>query len=306
MKFVALIKYRNMSRLLTLLFVTLIGLTNLFGQSDSSQVTKKYQAKPKSVYPFGKEAFLKDEKTTIRWLGNAGFLINSRGTRVMIDPMLKEFDMPVLFDAPVATSDIPELDAVLITHSDNDHFSIPTCKDLSKVTKAFHSTIYVDSLMNNEGWNSFGHAISDEFIVGNINIKVTPADHQWQNAYPGFAKRFFRKEDCAGFFMTTVDGTIWATGDSKLMPEHFDLPNPDVILFDISDSEWHFTVKGALQLSERYPDALLICSHWGTVDAPDFTPFNGDPEIIKAQIKNPNRLMVLSPGEPFILTKSKK
>ena len=292
MKFVALIKYRNMSRLLTLLFVTLIGLTNLFGQSDSSQVTKKYQAKPKSVYPFGKEAFLKDEKTTIRWLGNAGFLINSRGTRVMIDPMLKEFDMPVLFDAPVATSDIPELDAVLITHSDNDHYSIPTCKDLSKV--------------KNEGWNSFGHAISDEFIVGNINIKVTPADHQWQNAYPGFAKRFFRKEDCAGFFMTTVDGTIWATGDSKLMPEHFDLTDPDLILFDISDSEWHFTIKGALQLAERYPDALLICSHWGTVDAPDFTPFNGDPEIIKAQIKNPNRLMVLSPGESFILTKSKK
>ena len=37
----------------------------------------------------------------------------------MIDPLLKDFDMPLLIDFPLATKDVPHLDAVLITHSDN-------------------------------------------------------------------------------------------------------------------------------------------------------------------------------------------
>jgi hypothetical protein len=36
--------------------------------------------------PFGAEAFEVSDGTVLRWLGVAGFLINSRGTTVMIDP----------------------------------------------------------------------------------------------------------------------------------------------------------------------------------------------------------------------------
>jgi hypothetical protein len=39
------------------------------------------------------------------------------------------------------------LDAVLITHSDNDHYSVPTCRDLAGVAGEYHSTEYVASLM---------------------------------------------------------------------------------------------------------------------------------------------------------------
>ena len=31
----------------------------------------------------------------------AGFLLNSRGTTIMIDPLLGDFDMPVLIDFPI-------------------------------------------------------------------------------------------------------------------------------------------------------------------------------------------------------------
>lgn len=44
----------------------------------------------------------------------------------MIDPLLRGFDMPIMIEMPVTASDVPHLDAVLITHSDNDHYSIPT------------------------------------------------------------------------------------------------------------------------------------------------------------------------------------
>lgn len=62
-----------------------------------SEVTqKKYQAKAPPTQPFGKEGFASSNATTIRWLGMAGFLINSRGTTIMVDPLLKGFDMPLL------------------------------------------------------------------------------------------------------------------------------------------------------------------------------------------------------------------
>lgn len=77
---------------------------------------KKGQATPSAVQPFGEEAFNVQNETVIRWLGNAGFFINSRGTCIMIDPMLKGFDMPVLFQAPITPEQVPHLDAVLITH----------------------------------------------------------------------------------------------------------------------------------------------------------------------------------------------
>jgi L-ascorbate metabolism protein UlaG (beta-lactamase superfamily) len=235
-----------------------------------------------------------------------GFLINSRGTTLMIDPLLRDFDMPVMIDFPIKSTDVPKLDAVLITHSDNDHYSIPTNRDLKTVTKAFHSTKYVDSLMRAESFPSFGHNPNEKFKVGPLTVKMVPVDHAWQNAYPGTAKRTFKNEDCTGFLIETPDGTIWAQGDSRLLPEHLSItPPPDAILFDFSDSEWHFTFEGAVKIANAYPNTPLLLCHWGSVDAPDFPPFNGDPERLKKAVVNPGRIQVLAPGEPFTIAKLK-
>src|SRR6478609_4023518 len=146
-----------------------------------------YQARAPQSQPFGAEAFQRHERTELRWLGMAGFLLNSRGTTIMIDPLLGDFDMPVLIDFPIGAAAVPRLDAVLITHSDNDHYSVPTCRRLGSVTTTFHSTRYVDTLMQTEGLPSAGHDIGDRFPIGPLHVEVTPADHAWQNESPGAA-----------------------------------------------------------------------------------------------------------------------
>ena len=83
-------------------------------------------------------------------------------------------------------------------------------------------------------------------------------------------------------------------------------PVPDAILFDFSDSEWHFTFEGPAKLAKAYPDTQLLLCHWGSVDSPDFAPFNGDPEKLKKRVINPERIHVLAPGQPYTLTKLKK
>ncbi|MBS1608728.1 MAG: MBL fold metallo-hydrolase [Bacteroidetes bacterium] len=286
----------------------LISTITVQAQSSADPIQKKpYQAKAPQTQPFGATAFKPSKGTSIRWLGMAGFLVNSRGTTFMIDPLLEGYDMPLLMKFPITPKEAPHLDAIFATHSDNDHYSVETFKDLSPVTKEYHSTIYVDSLMKNEGLHSFGHNIGDTFHFANVRVKLTPADHAWQNAYPGASKRFFKPEDACGFWFDTPDGSIWAPGDSKLMAEQLHMPAPDLILlFYSEDSAWHSGLEGSAKIINAYPKATVLLSHWGFVDAPDFAPFNGDPGRLKKLAINPERIHVLGPGAPYILERRKK
>jgi len=240
---------------------------------------KKYQARAPETQPFDRTAFDASGGTTLRWLGMAGFLINGRGTTIMIDPLLEGFDMPIMIDMPIAAADVPRVDAILVTHSDNDHYSVPTCP-------------------------GHGHAIGDTVDIGPVRVELTPADHAWQNASPGASDRVFQPEDACGFWIDTPDGTIWAPGDSRLIPDHhLHMPSPDALLFDFSDSEWHFGLEGAARMANAYPTTPLLLHHWGCVDAPDFAPFNGDPDSLPELVENPERIRVLAPGEPFELSR---
>lgn len=301
-------KVRNLLLLVASILVFIrTGQAQSTVDSTAKKTSKKYQAKAPQTQPFGAEAFRSSNKTTLRWLGMAGFLINSRGTTFMIDPLLEGYDMPLLMNFPIAPKDVPHVAAIFATHSDNDHYSVETFKDLSSVTKEYHSTVYVDSLMKAEGLPSFGHQIGDTFHFGAVKVKLTPADHAWQNAYPGASKRHFEPGDACGFWFETPDGTIWAPGDSRLMPEQLHLPAPDLILLDYSeDSVWHFGLEGSAKLINVYPNAQVLLGHWGFVDAPDFTPFNGDPERLKKLAVNPERIHVLAPGQPYALKRLTK
>ena len=265
------------------------------------------QAKAPKTKPFGQEAFTSQEGTQIRWLGNAGALINSRGTTVMIDPVLSGFDMPLLIEMPITEEAVPHVDGVLLTHCDNDHYSRTTCRKMAGKAGGFHGPHYVAGLLKEElDIDGIGHGIGEKFQVGNITVALTPADHAWQNESPEHHTRDFKMEDCCGFWLDTPDGSIWAVGDSRLMEEQLHMPVPDVILFDISDSKWHIGLEGVRKMAEAYPNTPLILWHWGSVDAPEWKEFNGDPEVVKQLVVNPQRVIVLAPGEKFHLERLAK
>ena len=91
------------------------------------------------------------------------------------------------------------------------------------------------------------------------------------------------------------------------MPEQMQMPQMDAMLFDYSeDSQFHFGLEGSAKLANAYPNTPLLLGHWGTVDAPDFIPFNGNPEHLIALAKNPERIRVLAPGQPYTLTRLKR
>ena len=251
--------------------------------------------------PMTAEDFAQRDDTAVYWLGNGGAMLNVRGTVILIDPLLKGFDMPIYTEAPIQPEDVPHADAVLITHSDNDHFSKDTLSGSKERCGSFHAPHYVAALMRDMGIDGQGHDIGDVFFVGPCKIKLTPADHAWQNESPKHSKeRHFAMEDFCGFWMETPDGTVWMPGDSRLMEEQLTYPEPDLILMDISDGPWHIGLHGVKRLTDAYPHAELIPIHWGCVHA-DWKEFNGDPAVVRAIITNPERLYVAAVGEAVIL-----
>jgi L-ascorbate metabolism protein UlaG (beta-lactamase superfamily) len=145
-----------------------------------------------------------------------------------------------MIDMPILPKQVPNLDAVLITHSDTDHYSVATCRDLRPVCPSFDSTKYVAIVMQKDELPGSGYGIGDTFNVGSLRIKLTAVEHDWQNAFPRPGQRHFEKEDCCGYWIETPEGSIWATGDSKLIPQQLQMPQMDAILLDYSeDTQFH-------------------------------------------------------------------
>ncbi len=144
--------------------------------------SKQGQAMAPKTIPIQPGAFKDQDYTSIYWLGSGGAMINSQGTTIMIDPLLEGFDMPLLMEEmPIDPSEVPHLDSVLITHIDNDHFSRPTCTDLKEKTDQFYAPGYVAEVMVEEGYPATPKTIGDQFEIGQINVRLTPALHNWQN-----------------------------------------------------------------------------------------------------------------------------
>lgn len=245
--------------------------------------------------------FDKIDETRIYWICNGGVLINSRGTCILIDPLLEDFDMPLLVDPPLLIKDIKHVDAVLITHCDNDHFSRITNKKISNLCEGYHTTKYVATLFEEEGIQASGYEIHDTFMIHDIKVTLTPADHAWQNENEKYRSiRNYAMKDFCGFWIETKDGSIWMPADSRLLDEHLTYSEPDVILLDISDSKWHLGLKNLPILTNAYPNSILIPIHWGCVDS-SMPEFNGEPLQIVHMVDNPNRIHIMPLGKPYIM-----
>ena len=262
------------------------------------------QAMPRETVQLPAEAFGPSDKTTVYWLGNAGFLLNSRGTVVMCDPLLVGFDMPTLVEPPILPADVPSFDAVLYTHIDNDHFARICLGELRGKYGELHTTQYVAQVAREEEGvdNAIGHDIGESFKVGCLTFTLTPTWHNWQRYGKHASERVWERKEYCGYWIDTPDGTIWLPSDSRPLPEFLEWPTaPDMMLFDFADNFWHIGFKGAVELANQYLESQLLLIHWGCVDAPEYTPFNGDPERLEAAVKNPERVHALALGEGLSL-----
>lgn len=272
------------------------------------------QAKAPHTQPILQQAFEAGESTVLYWLGGAGFLLNCRGTVILIDPVLmtsptdsgvSELGMRLLVPLPILAEEIPQAAAILYTHTDQDHLAPQTAQALAQTAGVYAGTSAVLARLMELGIpedRTQMLRIGETVHFGPVAVTPTVADHAWQVLDPERYGPPHGPEDCCGFLMETTDGTIWLPGDTRFLPEHLEMGPVDVLLLDVSDDPYHLGHEKEIALANHYDKAMLIPCHYGCYDARDALPFNGDPAKLAPWITNADRrLIVLAPGEPFRL-----
>jgi L-ascorbate metabolism protein UlaG (beta-lactamase superfamily) len=266
--------------------------------------------------------------TRLFWLGQAGFMLNVRGIIFLVDPLLAaRSGAPLLCETgdelfgpwPLDLKEIPRLDAVLYTHTDNDHLGPETAEFLMHLDPVFIGTPHCKDRLQELGAFPV-RCLSgipqsgapkrgkngNTFDMGGAVIELLPADHPWQLSDPDKYSMVFGPEDCCGFKITTPDGVFVFPGDTRLMKHHIELRDVTVLALDVSRDPYHLGLQGAAALANSLKDALLVPCHYGTFRSGALA-HSGDPEEVLGRIEGGGRRgRILAPGQPLILRGGKE
>ena len=273
---------------------------------------EKYQAQAPETIPLPPKYDEDGGETAVYWLSASGVLINSHGFNIMVDPLLSIIsDAPAIGETsemlmtapPIMATQVEHLDAVLYTHTDNDHLGPITAKQLMHTGAQFHGTPCVINELSRLGLldeRGVSHKPGETFCIGNLEITLTPAFHPHQLFNTDF-EDYFKPEDCCGYKIKTQDGVIWIPGDSLLMNEHLQMKDIDLLFIDFSDNASHFGLDFAIGLANVHEHADLIMYHWATFYGPDHDWCNADPAQAIPRLRRPERLHILAPGDKYVV-----
>lgn len=258
------------------------------------------------------------DDTTVTWLGGSGFLINCSGTIILIDPLLSvkpedpelsECGLKLKIRLPLLAEQVAKADYVLYTHADIDHLGPITALTLAKLNPRFIGTYPVYYQLTQLGVNPKRVSVcrvGEKIDVDGILVQITPADHPWQLQAIERGGRPYRMGECCGYILNTKDGRIFFPGDTRLMEEHLDIKDIDLLVLDVSKDEYHLNHVSAAVLANNLPNAYLFPTHYGTYYS-DKPAHIGEPGDVYPKISNANqRGLLLSPGEPFVVKSFKE
>lgn len=159
-------------------------------------------------------AFIGDpDAITVSWIGHATLLVGIRGHWFLTDPMFSERLAGVLprhVEAAMAPSELPPLDALLMSHAHFDHLDLPSLRRLADVPllvppgmPAFlpadlpqHQVVALDA------WQTWTH--------GDVQITAVPASHG-DGRY--LVDRWHTRSH-TGWVIQVGDRTVYFAGDT--------------------------------------------------------------------------------------------
>jgi L-ascorbate metabolism protein UlaG (beta-lactamase superfamily) len=216
----------------------------------------------------------------VTWLGHSTLLLEVDGVRVLTDPVWGERVSPVGFagpkrfhPVPVKLAQLPELDAVIVSHDHYDHLDYPTILELAKTDVRFFTSLGVGAHL--EGWGIDEGRITEldwwesaPLAGGRATVTAAPSQHfsgrapglRNTTAWSSFAVRGQRH---ACFFSgDTGLTTEYASIREKLGP--FDVVALEVGAFHPAWGDIHLGPENALKAFELIGGAHFLPVHWGT------------------------------------------
>lgn len=226
----------------------------------------------------GKLQTTQDTATVLTWFGHSAFLIEIDGKRLLLDPMLGERASPLSFlgpkrftdELPVVIEDLPQIDAVLISHDHYDHLDYGSIKKLAEKTGHFYVTLGVGAHL--ERWGVPTEKITeldwwDEANYKGLKFVATPARH-----FSGRGISDRMKTLWASWVIQGEQDRIFFSGDTGYFDGFKEIGNKygpfDITLLECGQYNelWHNihmmpeeTVQAHLDLKGK----LMMPIHWG-------------------------------------------
>jgi len=221
----------------------------------------------------------------ITWMGHSISLVEIDGIRILIDPVWEQRAAPVqwsgprrFFPAPLALSDLPPIDAVIVSHDHYDHLGAGTIRTLAALPQLqsarFIAPLVVDTILRGLGVAPGRCTALDwtgNATVSSVNITALPARH--------FSGRslFNRFETLwASFAITGPAHRIYYGADSGEWDGFTEIGNQfgrfDLTMLEIgaSDPLWrdiHMGPEGAVRTFRALGNSgLFMPIHWGLFD----------------------------------------
>ena len=249
----------------------------------------------------------------ITWIGHSSLIIEIDGKRILTDPVWSQrasflsFMGPKrFFDAPVPLSELPKLDAILISHDHYDHLDRGTIKYFADKQIPFFCSMGVGAHL--ERWGVLRNFITqldwgDSAMIDNdCVIKATPARHFSGRGIVGRNETLW-----ASFVIKTSRHNIFFGADSGCFPGFKDIGDEfgpfDLTMLEIGayGKYWpdiHMGPDNASSANLALKGKLMMPIHWGTFNLALHDWYEPIERLLQLAKTKKIDLFIPEPGKP--------
>ncbi len=287
------------------------------GVSADNRVSKK-DTVPKEALPTEAPDFAKaqPEDVAVTWLGHSSLLIQMGGKNILVDPVFSERSSPVQWvgpkrytQPPISIDDLPQIDAVLITHDHYDHLDMATIKQLE--SKTAHYIVPLGIEKHIKRWIDDDDKVTElawweSFDLGGLQVFCTPSNHKLGRALDNQQTTLF-----CSWVLKDEYHQVYDSGDTGYGGHFeeihrrfgdFDLFLPDCGQYNISWHYWHMLPEESELAAETLGAQVVMPIHWGAFVLSDHG-WDDPPQRLTAACEA-NDIEIVTPkiGETMLLS----
>jgi L-ascorbate metabolism protein UlaG (beta-lactamase superfamily) len=214
----------------------------------------------------------------IIWFGHSAVLLQLDGKNILLDPMLGQVPAPhpalgnkrFSKELPIEIEQLPNIDAVLISHDHYDHLDYHSIQKLKEKSKAFYVPLGVGAHLKAWGIPEENiHELNwwDEIQHEEIHLAFTPSRHF---SGRGLGDRFSTL--WGSWVIKGKTRNIYFSGDSGYGPHFkeigekygpFDFAMMECGQYNINWSQIHMMPEESVQAARDVNARLMMPIHWG-------------------------------------------